>query len=398
MSLVSNELLDELSLVADPNVDDLLQDIARTTEDPSPISMMRAVMGLLHDPVRAQTALGQRVQAFLETGATVPTWADDQQIRIAQRFFADHALDVTSVLFYSALPTCYACGDGAVIVRNTERLVSMTHRRTSETAQFIFDVLAYGQPLSPGIVEFEPGSRAYHSILGVRLMHASVRNFVRTEVPSHRITPVNQQEMLGTILAFSTVTLRGLERMGITVSHQEQMAYWHVWSVVGAMLGIDERLLTIDLAEANRLTDVLETRLVKATPEGSELMQALMADMNGTARAVLGPLGRLTRPVHPALVRHLCNESVRSALQLEPSRFAAMFVFSTRPAIRFGQALRKRSAWWRRVANWGAGRVLRTYMNADRGAGRPPFDFGLPIRRVDAARSMVKRLSSRRSL
>jgi hypothetical protein len=381
MSLgVSHQLLDELSLVADQPVDELLREIAATTEDDSPVGLMKQVMRLIHAPAATQTILAQRVHSFLDSGTSIPTWADDHSLKVAQRFFANHALDVTAILFYCALPSCYACGDGAEIVRETERLVSMTHRRTSETAQFIFDVMSYRESECTGMDAFSPGMRAYHSVLGVRLMHAAVRNFVRTEVPQHTAIPVNQQEMLGTILAFSTVTLRGLERMGVTVTAAEQQAYWHLWSVVGFMLGIDERLVNITLDEAYHLTDVLEQRLVRPTAAGAELLNALLLDMDRSTQAILGPIGRLVRRVHPALIRHLCTRSIGRALGIRPPRRATQFVAATRPMVRFGQRLRRRSSLWRRAANWGAGRVLTAYLDLDRGPGRPPFDFGLPAK------------------
>jgi hypothetical protein len=378
---VSDQLLDELSLVADEPVDALLREIAATVEVVSPISLMRDVMKLIHDPKTVNSALAIRVRTFLDTGTAVPDWASDDLLRTAQTFFADHALDITSILFYCALPSCYACGDGAQIVRATERLVSLTHRRTSETAQFIFDVVAYREPEHRGIDQFSSATRAYHSILGVRLMHAAVRNFVKAEVPEHTTQPVNQQEMLGTILAFSTVTLRGLERMGISVSLADQEAYWHLWAVVGFMLGVDQRVVGISLDEAFVLTDKLEQRLVRATPAGAELLTALLTDMNRSTQEILGPVGRLLQRVHPAVIRHLCSSTISNALGLTYSNRAQMFVRFTRPVVRFGQRLRRRSRLWRRLANWGAHRVLTTYLDLDRGSDRPPFDFGLPPRK-----------------
>jgi ER-bound oxygenase mpaB/B'/Rubber oxygenase, catalytic domain len=333
------------------------------------------VMRLVHSAPQSASAIHTRVHHFLTNGALPPAWIDDSKINTARRFFADHALDITSVLFYCALPTCYACGDGAEVVRLTEEMVSHTHRRTSETAQFIFEVMGYGQDQLPGAASFEPGTRVHHAIMGVRLVHGTVRSYARLRLVS-KSDPINHEEMLGTILAFSTVTLRGLRRIGIEPTKEEQAAYWHTWAVVGAMLGIDEHLVNVDLDEAYRLTDRLSDRLVRPSKAGAELAEALLKDMHRSSVAIMGPAGRLVRSVHPALIRYMSRPDVATALGLKPSRMARSFVRVTPAFISMGHRMRRNWSPMRRMSNWWAREILREYMTLER-PNRPKFDFGL---------------------
>lgn len=375
LPIVAEGDLDVARTRTDPLVDDLIKDISTQTNAVRPDELTREVMRLVHSAPESASSIHNRVHQFLMSGALPPAWIDDTKINVARNFFADHALDITSVLFYCALPTCYACGDGAEVVRLTEEMVSHTHRRTSETAQFIFDVMGYGQEGLAGAASFQPGTRVHHAVMGVRLVHGTVRSYARLRLVSSS-EPINHEEMLGTILAFSTVTLRGLHRIGIEPTKEEAAAYWHTWAVVGAMLGIDEHLVNVDLDEAYRLTDRLADRLVRPSRAGAELATALLNDMHRSSVAIMGPAGRLVRGVHPALIRYMSQPDVTAALSLKPSLAARTFVRATPAFISVGHRLRRNWSPMRRTSNWWAREILRQYMTIER-PNRPKFDFGL---------------------
>ncbi len=376
LPIVSEADLDSARESMDPPVDALIQAISEYTNCVRPDELTREVMRLAHSAPQSASAIHTKVHAFLSDGVQPPSWMDDEKIRLARTFFADHALDITSVLFYCALPTCYACGDGAAVVRLTEELVSHTHRRTSETAQFIFDVMGYNTPGLSGCDSFLPGTPVHHAVMGVRLLHGTVRSYARSELIS-ATKPINQEEMLGTILAFSTVTLRGMRRIGIHPTPDEAAAYWHIWSVVGAMLGIDEYLVNVELEEAYRLTDRLADRLVRPSRDGAELADALLKDMHRSSVAIMGPAGHLVRSVHPALIRYMSRADVALALNLRPSFAVRSAVRLTPIFISIGHGLRRNWSPMRRTANWWAREILKEYMTIDRGTNRPKFDFGL---------------------
>ncbi len=392
LPMVSEADLDVASTKSDPLVDDLIQAISTQTNAVHPDELTKEVMRLAHSAQQSTSAIHSRVHSFLADGVLPPDWIDDAKVRRARTFFSDHALDITSVLFYCALPTCYACGDGAEVVRLTEELVSHTHRRTSETAQFIFDVMGYNRPNLHGADSFQPGTDVHHAVMGVRLLHGTVRSYARLRLVS-ATEPINQEEMLGTILAFSTVTLRGLHRIGISPTTEEAAAYWHIWAVVGAMLGIDEHLVNVSLDEAYRLTDRMADRLVRPSKAGAELAEALLADMHRSSVAIMGPLGHVVRFIHPALIRYMSRLDVSLALDLRPSFAARTVVRATPIFIAAGHRVRRNWSPMRRTANWWARQILKEYMTIDRGPNRTKFDFGLVAqepRRITSVRSRKK--------
>ena len=72
--------------------------------------------------------------------------------------------------------------------------------------------------------------------------------------------PVNQEDMVGTLLTFSAVILDGLKKMGFSISTSDADAYLHAWNVVGHLSGV----------EIERYADegVLDTRAMRNVPGG----------------------------------------------------------------------------------------------------------------------------------
>jgi ER-bound oxygenase mpaB/B'/Rubber oxygenase, catalytic domain len=375
MNLPTEPELDAWRRHGDPPVDDLLAEILADSPAATPLEAM-AILGR-----DRPTLLGH-----LADHTALPAWADRAQIERGRRFFSDQALDIMASLFYASLPTAYACGDGAVVVRVTEQLASHTHRRTAETAQFLFDVME-GQDEA---VEspFAPASTSYAAITGVRMMHGCVRRFVRhtaaidaTPVTrrfdeSRHGVPVNQEDLLGTMLTFSTIVLRALPKAGVNVSAEDAVAYMHLWCVIGSILGIDATLLPLTLAEGETLATRLDERLVRPSASGVELGIALLAEMERTGSMFLGRAGRVTRATHGALIRRFCTPRVVDALGLPPAPVVGALVSAglaiTGPINRFARQVSP----LRRLLNRSTKRMLTSYIAQGRGNNRPPFHFG----------------------
>lgn len=45
------------------------------------------------------------------------------------------------------------------------------------------------------------------------------------------------------MLAFSVFVIQGLEKLGIKVSDDEKEAYFHVWKVIGHIMGIEASMI-----------------------------------------------------------------------------------------------------------------------------------------------------------
>ena len=87
--------------------------------------------------------------------------------------------------------------------------------------------------------------------------------------------PISQLELLHTLLTFSHVVLRSLDRFGCTITPYQREAYIHAWNVAGALLGIRPELLPRDSADAAQVFDALTARYAQATPAAARLGSAL---------------------------------------------------------------------------------------------------------------------------
>jgi hypothetical protein len=132
--------------------------------------------------------------------------------------------------------------------------------------------------MSPG--GLAPDGVGTRSARKVRLMHALVRHHVRTlgtPTPWSDAfgTPINQEDLAGTLLTFSVLVLHGLRRIGARVTRDEEIAYLEVWRHVAALLGIEERLVTTDVADAERLAVQIGRRQIRPSAEGRQLARQL---------------------------------------------------------------------------------------------------------------------------
>jgi hypothetical protein len=209
---------------------------------------------------------------FYEQHSALPPWYQPSRVTAAQRWAEQYLLYITAALFHASLPSAYAAERGATLLLATGRMANDLDRRVNETARFVVDVL------SPG--SFEARGMAVRSIQQVRLVHAAVRYWLRDRNPWPEETPLNQEDLVGTLLTFSVVVVRAVRRLGVAVSHAEAEDFYHLWRVVGALLGVEEALLPSDFAGAEALADRIARRHFRASPAGQQLMAALLARIN----------------------------------------------------------------------------------------------------------------------
>ena len=207
----------------------------------------------------------EKVARFLEETSSLPPWADRARIRRAQEMFVRDGGLFGVALMLQCLPTLYAGSfGGAQVLAMTGQLIKNFRRRASETLRFILDAMEPGG--------LESGGKGIRTIQKVRLMHASVRQFVLhgdfwRKHPEWG-EPINQEELAGTLLAFSSLALEGLAKLGVKLAKQDQEDYLHAWKCIGYVLGIREECLPADLDEAGRLWDAVAERNFHRTEEG----------------------------------------------------------------------------------------------------------------------------------
>ncbi|MDQ3395761.1 MAG: DUF2236 domain-containing protein [Bacteroidota bacterium] len=216
------------------------------------------------------------IQYFNQT-AKMPDWADTSKMARGAAFFSKYSTQILFVLGFYSLPYCYAAANGAMVLHLTQRITDEPGKRFLDTSQFVLDVMAPNA--------FEGRGKGIRSAQKVRLIHAIARNYIQKggKWNYNWGMPVNQEDMAGTNLAFSLISLRGLRKLGIQVSPSEASSFMHLWNVIGFILGISEDLLPDTNKEAFILDKMISKRQFKASVAGEKLTASLIEYMKSTS-------------------------------------------------------------------------------------------------------------------
>ncbi|OAQ40441.1 hypothetical protein A5893_05695 [Pedobacter psychrophilus] len=233
-----------------------------------------------------------------------------KEIENAKKFFNDKNQYILQLLGLLSLPYCYAAADGAKVLYQTERMYKDVHKRLEETAEFI-SAMMHKDALE------ESGSGKVQAFK-VRVMHAAARFYLKKQDWDYSLGyPVNQEDMAGTNLSFSLIVIRGLRKMGFSVSYQEQMDYIKYWSYVGAMLGVDTKLLPQNGDEARVIDKKISERQFKSSPEGKHLTQSLLDCFYS-----LNDQKIMKNDEIAGYMRFLLGDEIANILDLPPSVFS----------------------------------------------------------------------------
>jgi hypothetical protein len=96
--------------------------------------------------------------------------------------------------------------------------------------------------LPPPAEALRPGELGWKAALRVRVLHAKVRrSLLRSKSWDMKNgTPINQEDMAATLLAFSVNVLMGIEYVaGRPLSEEDQRDYLALWRYLGWLLGVD---------------------------------------------------------------------------------------------------------------------------------------------------------------
>lgn len=134
----------------------------------------------------------------------------------------------------------------------------------------------------------EKGGVGWNSVARVRLLHAAVRVRLKSQ-PKWDLqtwgTPINQEDLFVTTLAFSQVVLNGLERIGstLTTSDENMEDYLHLWRVIGHLMGVQPALLQRmeSLCGAQAALESVVLHLVEPDESTRRLANHLITSMVG---------------------------------------------------------------------------------------------------------------------
>jgi hypothetical protein len=247
-------------------------------------------------------------------------------------------------------------------------MLSNPARRVTEVLQFLVDIMQPG-----GLTSGE--GRGRRSIQKVRLMHAAVRRLSAAS-PSWKPewgVPVNQEDLLLTLISFSWVVLDGLEKLGVSVSPTDQEAYLHCWLVVGSLLGISETLLPGDVARARDVGETIARRRFGPSPEGQALTKALLDLVDSTLP------GDVFRHVAPLLIRLFVGDECAEWLGVEDHGSEVLLKPLQFLGIEANQLI-ARSGALSMLAERLSPILLKALLFVDRGGNRPTFSIPTELR------------------
>ncbi len=354
----TNEFLDAMREQCDPPADEAVRSLFAQGMVGSANELMKQLVA--KERVHAEE-LPEPLRGYFEQSARLPSWADKELIREGQAVFSRCGPLSVVALVCAGLPTCYAGAQGVQVLHLTARLQTDTRRRIVETAQMVVDVMGPG-----GLEDDGWGIRDAQK---VRLMHAAVRHLIRQ---SGRWNPewgqpVNQEDMAGTLVSFSVVTIRALMKLGYTLSAREAQAYYHAWRVVGYIMGVDERLLPESFEDGERLTDRIFGRVFRTSEEGKAMTRALVELLEHIVP------GDLFDGMCATLIRHLVGDSTADLIAVPPSDWTRHLV---KPLKLLGWVMDETDEQSRvnaKLAELFGRKLLEGIVWVSRGTERPPF-------------------------
>jgi len=264
----TDSFLDPMRQTGDPLADSVVENLFANNSIDSINALMR---NLVVNEYPEPSTFPSIVADYLKQLDQLPDWADAGKIETAQQVFWKYGPRLILILHCYALPFCYVGRKGVQVLALTGRLSGNSTRRILETAQLLVDVM------SPGGLT-GPEGRARRTIQKVRLMHAAVRHLIKQH-PTWKAEfglPVNQEDMVGTLMAFSWISLDGLRRIGVALTDDEWTAYLHCWQIVGHQLGLRDDMIPADNASAEALCAAIERRQFASCPEGILMTKALV--------------------------------------------------------------------------------------------------------------------------
>lgn len=195
---------------------------------------------------------------------------DPADLTAGQRFFSEHASDIMLLLGFLSLPYCYAAAYGAEVLVKSKRILEDPATRLMDTASFVFDVTSKDA--------FEPKGKALVGILRVRLLHAATRWYINQSGDWDSAVmgkPINQEDMAGTNLSFSLITVRGLRKLGRFLEPEKAFDYINYWNKIGLLLGLSPELFPESNKESFYLEKQIRVRHFKSSEAGLELTKSL---------------------------------------------------------------------------------------------------------------------------
>lgn len=214
----------------------------------------------------------------------------------------------------------------AKILLGTGRIDEMAGKRLLETGQWVLAATAPGN-MRPD----RPGTGLAASIR-VRLVHAYVRRHMlaRDDWDLHRDgIPLNATDIAATLnIAFFTLHVHGVEKLGIRYSPSEKQAMAHMWRWIGHVLGIADDLQPRSYERAVQAHEIFEAFDQRHDGESGTILTTALV-RHGLPQVAFGipssrenDLGLLTVPFTSALLAYMLGPDAARLVGLKHNPLA----------------------------------------------------------------------------
>ncbi len=263
----------------------------------------------------------QAALEYFEKTKNLPDWLDPDLVSHGEKAYRYFGPECLVILLFKSLPEGYSMWHIAETLHITGRLqlqhgnIEKLTRRILETLQFVVHVM------EPGA--FGPEGKSIVTTQKVKFIHATIRNkIVDTDAwGKDWKNPINQEEILMTMLSFSLIIIRGLKQFGIKLSKEDEEGILHLWKIEAFLLGLKEELQPSNVKEAVAMWNVIvERNRSTFTEAGVALTQSAKAYGNSILPDMLDWLPE-------AMLYFLNIKSVRRLLKIpRPSIWVLLLI------------------------------------------------------------------------
>ncbi|MBX7551643.1 DUF2236 domain-containing protein [Streptomyces sp. tea 10] len=320
----TDELLDPLRKAGDPLADAAIEEIYELGRQEQ---VREALLALEGNSEAVPDGLPPKLQEYFTRSAVLPEWADTRLTARGQGLLGRYQGHITTTLLCGSLPLCYSCGDGAQVLYSSTRLTQGVFRRLMETAQFVVDVLETGG--------LGPGARGVRTAQKIRLLHATMRYHLsrKEDWDTSWGVPVNQEDLAATLMSFSVIIPRGLARLGVELPAQDRDAFFHIWRIIGYVLGVAEKVNPSTFDDGAALVDAVLRRQQRPSEAGTVLTKGVLDYI----REVLPT--PLFAGVGPTLMRHLAGDRTADIVSVPPADHTKLALAAQSPlSMGYGKA------------------------------------------------------------
>lgn len=301
----------------DPLADAFAADCARLGRAQT-MAVFNDLLGSDPAPERVPGA-PESLMALMAQLESTPDWLDLEQVRRGQIAYSSHAKAAGIALGAASMVSGYDNAAASQPLMITGRFLRMARLRTYETSMWVFSVSRPGGLLRDGD-GFTRSAR-------VRMVHAFVRQHIRTSTEwdvTDLGEPINQADLAYTIIEFSLLPIRAMQRVGVHFTDREIADMYAMWRYVGYLMGVDDQILPCDEQDSQRIEDLHLSLSPGPSDDTREYARTLLDDVFAADVADAdGPLGlvgtRWGRELMHGLSRCFVGDGIADRLQIQDS-------------------------------------------------------------------------------